>query len=67
MWAEVALTGEHRLTGITKANDGVTTPTTIHAQQRTRFPRATIEREKAQLVHAAGVIARTRRRVTAAW
>ena len=27
MWAEVALTGEHRLTGITKANDGVTTPT----------------------------------------
>ena len=67
MWAEVALTGEHRLTGITKANDGVTAPTRFRRATKDSFPRATIEREKAQLVHAAGVIARTRRRVTAAW
>jgi hypothetical protein len=54
-WAEVALTGEYRLTGITKANDGVTAPTRFTRNKRL-IPRSMIEREKAQLVHAAGVI-----------
>jgi hypothetical protein len=64
-----SLTGEHRLTGITKANDGVTALTRF-TRNKSILPRFQIEREKAQLAHAAGMIVQPnrtdRRRVTVA-
>ena len=48
-----SLTGEHRLTSITNANDGVTAPTRFTRNKRL-VPRSKIEWEKAQLARAAG-------------
>ena len=64
-----SFTGEHRLTGITKANDGVTALTRFTRNKRV-LSGSKIEREKAQLADVAGMIVQPhrtdRRRVTGA-
>lgn len=64
-----SLTGEHRLTGITKANDGVTAPTRF-TRNNSVLLRFQDRREKAQLADVAGTIVQPhrtdRRRVTVA-